>query len=169
MTFDNKRCNLHYLSLVLGRIFFCVKPLNWTSIFCHQQFFFSIDRLVIVVCECWNIECWCVHVTFILLVDVHLYVCQFQFPLMISLWIVNFINRSISVEWTLLFKWSGVVEHRLWWRALGCNVQHKTIIFISCFVIITKKSMWNIHIHNRHYFTFIEFFYSLPLNENSCE
>lgn len=109
VTFDNKDAIFYYLSHVLGRVFFCVQPLNWTSIFSHQPFFSSIDRLVIVVCEYWNIECWCVCVPFFSgCCCCCSFVCFFNFNSL--LWFrceLCFINRSISVESILLFKWSG--------------------------------------------------------------
>lgn len=72
--------------------------------------------------------CWCI--------------CQIQFPLMISLCIVFSIGALASNQ--QYYSNVVVVENRLWWCALGCDVQHKTIIFrIFCFmspfhVIISK-------------------------------
>lgn len=41
------------------------------------------------------------------------------------------------------------VEYWLWWRALGFNVQHKTIIFNSCRCVVRSNC---IHVANSHYF-----------------
>lgn len=104
VTFDNKDA-IFIICPVFSEgcfFFYCVQPLNWTSIFCHQAFFSPIDRRIIVVCECWNIECWCVRVCFLL----WLFIVDFNS----LLWFhceLYFINRCISVESTLLFKWVG--------------------------------------------------------------
>lgn len=137
VTFDNKDAIFICLMFWEGCVFLLGNQIEPAAFIDH--FVAVVDRCVIVVCKSGSeyMRVWAS--TLFLL---HLYVCQFQFPLMISLWIV-FSIEALPSNRHYYSNGAGDCRARIsivcvWWRALGCNVKHKTIIFVSCFVIITK-------------------------------